>query len=532
MNTTAPAAKALGDLSLDLSELVSELNAVFGPTLVAAMSGSKDTKAPIRWAKPGAAMRAEPERNLRFAHRMLASLEPLQDQRAARTWFVSSNPELGEDSPIDAIAQGRHRDVSQAASRLVSSTISPGASLSDESPGRPIDGEQVGPHSGSTRVGATAGTADSSGSSAVNRVIDVAGSPGVLPASFGTSPQGSAQEIGRAPATMKDVAELSGVSIKTVSNVVNGSARVSPETAQRVNAAIADLGYQVNMTARGLRQGRTGMIGLVVPDLRLPYFAELAYSVLSVTESHGLALLIEQSGAQGENEPDMLRSPRRRYTDGLLFSPVGLDPDSHPELDVDYPLVLLGERVFDPRYDHVTMANVEAAREATLHLAARGCRNIAVLGYHPEETMGSARLRYDGYRQALAEAGLSFDPRLLGVAGRWVRSTGHAAMLQVLDSGAPLDGVFAMNDGLALGALHALRERGISVPEDVAVVGFDDIEDAQYSDPPLSSIDPGRDEIAERAVKLLVAKIAGVKQEPQQIVAGFSLVERDSSRHS
>lgn len=502
MNTTAPAAMALGDLSLDMSDLVRQLNQAFGPTLVAAMSGSKDAKAPIRWAKPGAAMRAEPERNLRFAHRVYETLGALEDPRSLRTWFVSSNPILGEDSPIDAIAQGRHKEVSHAASRLV----------------------------GLTAVG-TSGS--ESGNSAVRSIPDeLAVAPEESAARKGLLiPNGAsmAPEFGRAPATMKDVAELSGVSIKTVSNVVNGSARVSSATAQRVNAAIKDLGYQVNMTARGLRQGRTGMIGLVVPELRVPYFAELAYSVLRATEAHGLALLIEQSGPEGENEAEMLRSPRRRFTDGLLFSPVGLDPRIHPELDVDYPLVLLGERVFDPQYDHVTMANVEASREATLHLAARGCRNIAVLGYHADEVMGSARLRYDGYRQGLAEAGLSFDPRLLGAAGRWVRATGHAAMLQVLDSGAPIDGVFAMNDGLALGALHALRERGIRVPEDVAVVGFDDIEDAKYSDPPLSSIDPGRDEIALRAVELLVAKISGSQLAPQQIVAGFSLVERDSS---
>ncbi|MCL1870521.1 MAG: LacI family transcriptional regulator [Promicromonosporaceae bacterium] len=330
--------------------------------------------------------------------------------------------------------------------------------------------------------------------------------------------------------TMHDVAARAGVSIKTVSNVINGYPHIRPTTRSRVEDAIEALGYQVNVAARNLRQGRTGMIGLAVPELRVPYFAELAYSVMNAAEAHGLVLLIEQTGPHGEHEGEVLRGPRRRLTDGLLFSPVAMDPVSHPELDVDYPLVLLGERVFDAGVDHVTMANVEAARAATEHLVAEGCRHIAVVGYHAGEAMGSAALRFEGYRQGLAAAGLEFDPRLAGEAERWVRATGAQAMTQVLDSGAPVDGVFAMNDALALGALHVLHARGLRVPEDVAVVGFDDIEDAGYSEPPLSSIDPGRDEIAHRAVELLVARIAGHDAAPQRVIAPYALVERESTR--
>ncbi|MFD2839933.1 LacI family DNA-binding transcriptional regulator [Populibacterium corticicola] len=481
------------DTLAPIHQVVATLNEAFGPALVVQMSGMKDPKAPFRWAKPGATMRPEPERNLRFAHRVYTSLITHCDQQVLRAWFVSSCATLGEDSPIVAIRDGRHKEVSQAAAQL---TQEPDADNAEQ----PAEASVV--------------------------RIDVSDETGFYP----TSLFSNAIDSGGAPATMRDVAERSGVSIKTVSNVVNGSNKVSSHTRARVQKAISELGYQLNMTARSLRRGRTGMIGLILPELRVPYFAELADSVLKAAEAQNLTLLIEQTGSLGEHEVEVLSSPRRRFTDGVLFSPVALDPRFHPELDVDYPLVLLGERIFDPRYDHVTMANVEASKKATELLAAKGCQHIALLGYHENDIMSSARLRFEGYCQGLKAAGLPFDPRLLGTAGRWVRSTGLTAMNQVLDSGVPVDGVFAMNDALALGALPALRKRGLRVPEDVAVIGFDDIDDARYSDPPLSSVDPGRDEIAARAVDLLVSKIAGRAREPEHIVAQFSVVERESSK--
>lgn len=513
MNGTTRSVDSAGMLSAEISTLVSDLNAVFGPSLVATMSGSKDSKAPIRWAKAGSTMRADRERNLRFAHRIMTTVSAGLDARTVRTWFLISNPLLDESSPIDAIGAGNHLDVAEAARQFVESSASEDRDLSHR--GSDLDGH----HSVASDAGDLAPTHLE------------ATDPSWWQSTDDSRPMQSPDSDGknRSTATMRDVAQMAGVSIKTVSNVVNGSARVRESTQKRVEEAVEALGYQVNVSARNLRQGRTGMIGLIVPDLRVPYFAELAYSVLQAVEERGLTLLIEQSGSEGANESKLLRSPRRRFTDGLLFSPVALDPTQHPELDVDYPLVLLGERVFDSRFDHVTMANVEAAKAATTYLASLGCKNIAVLGYHPDEVMGSARLRYEGYRLGLEEAGLEFDARLVGEAGRWVRSTGHDAMKQVLDSGASIDGVFAMNDALALGALKALRSRGLRVPQDIAVIGFDDIDDAQYSDPPLSSIDPGRNEIAEQAVALLMAKMAGSDEAPQQVVANFSLVERAST---
>lgn len=332
-------------------------------------------------------------------------------------------------------------------------------------------------------------------------------------------------------ATMRDVAQLAGVSIKTVSNVLNDYQFIRPATRERVEAAMAQLDYQVNVAARNLRRGSTGMIGLALPELSLPYFAELADSVIAQAERVGLTVLIELTGAVRQRELETLRGLRRRMTDGLIFSPLALGQGDKDLFDVDYPLVLLGERVFGAKAHHVTMANVEAARAATEYLLASGRRRIALIGSNQRGGLASSTLREDGYREALEAAGLPVDPALIGEAGLWHRSSGSEVMGRLLDSGVEIDAVFGLNDALALGALHALHERGISVPDDVAVVGFDDIDEAAYSYPTLTTVAPGREQIAGTAVELLSQRISeGAEPGPvRQVVADFSIVVRESA---
>ncbi|WP_337973440.1 LacI family DNA-binding transcriptional regulator [Cellulomonas sp. NTE-D12] len=334
--------------------------------------------------------------------------------------------------------------------------------------------------------------------------------------------------------TMHDVAARAGVSIKTVSNVLNAYPYIRPATRERVEQAIAELGYQVNLSARNLRRGSTGIIGLAVPELRLPYFAELADSVIGAAEREGLTVLIEQTGAERTRELAVLTSAQRQLTDGLLYSPLALDLADLASLRLDFPMVLLGERIFGADADHVTMANVDAARAATEHLVARGRRRVATVGAHPGEVSGSAVLRLQGYREALEAAGLPFEPALVAEAWFWNRAAGAAAMDRLLDSGVGVDAVFAMNDALALGVLHALHRRGVAVPEQVAVIGFDDIEEAQYSAPTLSSISPGRDQIAQTAVRLLRERIdrGDAAGPPRTVVAEFTVVARESTATS
>lgn len=332
-------------------------------------------------------------------------------------------------------------------------------------------------------------------------------------------------------ATLHDVARAAGVSIKTVSNVIHGYPHIRPETRERVEAAIAQLNYQPNRAARSLRSGRTDMIGLIVPDLRNPYFAELADDVMRAARERGFSVLIEQFDLDRESELAALRGAHLRGLDGILHSVLTLEPGDAALLErVPVPLVLLGERIFDSSRDHVTMRNTEGAQAATAHLLDLGRRRILALGSHPSEEMGSPSLRLRGYADALENAAVPFDAELVIPVDLWHRADGAEAMRAVLDAGVAFDGIVAFNDSLALGALRVLLERGIRVPDDVAVIGFDDLDETRYSLPALSTINPGRSEIARTAVELLASRIGGADAgPPREVFTDFTLVEREST---
>ncbi|WP_188191512.1 LacI family DNA-binding transcriptional regulator [Nonomuraea sp. SYSU D8015] len=335
---------------------------------------------------------------------------------------------------------------------------------------------------------------------------------------------------------LKDVARLAGVSVKTVSNVVNGYVHVTPATRTRVEAAIKELNYRPNLSARNLRQGRTGIIALAVPELDIPYFAELARLVVAAAEERGLTVLIDQTGASREREQLVAEGFRAHLIDGVIFSPLALSSedlaaiwDASPTSPSPIPTVLLGERVYEGPADHLVVDNVTAAKEATLHLAALGRRRIAAIGAQDDVAAETSRLRLAGYRLALEEAGLPWDDRLVVPVEAYHRADGARAMARLLDSGAAPDAAFCFNDLLALGALRTLLERGRSVPGDVALAGFDDIEDGRYSTPTLTTISPDKQSIARQAVDLLAARMASRASEPREIRVPHRLVVREST---
>lgn len=332
--------------------------------------------------------------------------------------------------------------------------------------------------------------------------------------------------------TLHDVAKLAGVSAKTVSNVVNDYPHIKPATKERVLQAIAELGYRPNLSARGLRSGRSGVISLIIPDLRNAYFAELADAVMHAADQRGLSVLIEQSGGDRAREAELLRGARLRAVDGILYSALQLgDEDLGVIEEITIPMVLLGERIFNAPNDHVTMRNTEGARAATEHLLSIGCRRIVAFGAHRADIISSASLRLAGYRAALEGAGVPFDQELVQQVGVWHRLDGAVAMRRMLDEGLRFDGIVAFNDALALGAMRVLSERGIRMPEHVAIIGFDDIDEGRYSLPSLSTIAPGREQIARTAVELLVERIAGGDDDvaPRRVFADFELVQREST---
>ncbi|MDT0610516.1 LacI family DNA-binding transcriptional regulator [Streptomyces lancefieldiae] len=333
-----------------------------------------------------------------------------------------------------------------------------------------------------------------------------------------------------AGSTLRDVARRAGVSIRTVSNVVNGSVPVSDELRVRVQAALDELDYRPNLVARNLRRGRSGMIALVVPELDVPYFAELAREVITAARAHGYVVMLDQTDGDGERERELLgRESRATMFDGLLLSPLAISADELRLRTNRVPVVLLGEHIFNGSLHHVAIDNVTAAREATEHLLALGRRRIAAIGDQPYSTGETAQLRTIGYRLALERAGLTVDEELIVPTPRFHRHLGAEAMERLLALPEPPDAVFCYNDLLAIGAMHALTRAGVRVPDDIAVVGVDGIQEGRYSSPSLTTVAPDKAQIARTAVSTLLGVIDGSAPPPAEVKAPHRLLVREST---
>jgi DNA-binding LacI/PurR family transcriptional regulator len=330
--------------------------------------------------------------------------------------------------------------------------------------------------------------------------------------------------------SLKHVAERAGVSVKTVSNVVNGYVHVTDDTRARVQRAIDELDYRPDLAARTLRQGRSGVIALALPELDAPYFGELARWVVEQAEARGWTVLIEQTDGSIEREQSVLDGLRGRLIDGLILSPIALGAEALGRRRDTVPLVLLGELLDGGPADHVSIDNVAAARVAAGHLIGLGRRRIAAVGYQPRPQSQTAHLRLQGYREAMSAAGLPTSPDLVAEVAEYRRADGTAVVQRLLESGEPPDAVFCFNDLLALGAMRALHEAGLRVPDDVAVVGWDDIEDGRFSMPTLTTIRPDKQQIASIAVDFLAARLGGGHADPpRESTAGFDLAVREST---
>ncbi len=330
--------------------------------------------------------------------------------------------------------------------------------------------------------------------------------------------------------TMADVGARAGVTARTVSNVLSGNTPVRPETRDRVLRAVEDLGYRINTAARSLKTGRTGTITLAIPDLGIDYFAYLARQIMREAERHDWAVVIEQTGARRDRELSILSGAQRQHSDGLIFQPHALGPGDERHLAGNDRLVILGDRIFHGPVDHVTMANTAAARMATQYLIDRGHKRIAAIGSNPRvNTTSAASLRLDGYHEAFAQAGLTPRPEYVIAAEQWHQQDGATAMTQLLALPEPPDAVFCFNDTLAFGALHSAYAAGLRMPDDLAIVGFDNVPQAQFTTPSLTTIDPGTEQIAKLAIDLLAARVQGRTTTPTEHITNSSLIARESA---
>lgn len=336
----------------------------------------------------------------------------------------------------------------------------------------------------------------------------------------------------RSGPTIADVARRAGVSTMTVSNVFNGRGqRVSKATQEHVLETASELGYRVNLAARHLRTGRTGTIGLAVPDFSPGYYSELAHRLAELFAERGLRLVLERTRGHRAEELASLSASRLTMYDGFVLSVVEGDAADLEQVGIDTPLVLIGERTVPDRFDHVLMDNIAGARLATEHLLAGGAERVALLGgvRGPADSMPELRTR--GYLEAYVDAGLPVTDDLIR-AGSFRRVDGYNHVMALIRDGVGFDAVCALTDSAAIGALRALAVAGLRVPDDVQVVGFDNLADGLFTTPTLTTVEPGNDAMAAAICEFLTARIEhdGEPVPAQVVMPPATLVVRGSTR--
>lgn len=326
--------------------------------------------------------------------------------------------------------------------------------------------------------------------------------------------------------TMQDVARAAGVSTTTVSHVLNGTRPVRKATTERVLAAVRDTGYSQNTIARALARASTQSLGLAISGLANPYFTELIAAVEAAARRSGYTLLLGDTHDDPEEEERIVRALVERRVDGLLLAPsAGASEHVLPYLGAQSLPVVLIDRFLPAAVDQVGSENEEPTAQLVEHLATRGHRRIAmVVGLRGLSTTNE---RIDGYRLGLRRSGLAFDDALIAEGGSR-RDAAHAATLRLLDLAEPPTALISANNAMTIGVLHALRERGLQVPGDLALVAFDDFEWADLFEPRLTVIAQPTADLGERAVRLLLSRLQDPGLPPRTIRLPARFVHRDS----
>lgn len=316
--------------------------------------------------------------------------------------------------------------------------------------------------------------------------------------------------------TIKDVAQRAGVAVSTVSRVLNQSGYVSPETASKVRAAVEQLGFRPSLPARTLVSGETRMLALMLPDISNPFFPALARGVEDRATSRGYSVMLCNTDGDPEIEARYVRLLREKWIDGMVFtSASGSGSQVKQFMENRIPVVVIDRAVKGAEVDSVTLDNIAGARLAVDHLAKVGHRAIGLIA---GPKVSTSLDRTEGYRRALVAMGLPVCPEWMA-SGDFRFESGYEAMKRLLQARERLTAVFAVNDLMAIGAIRAAEEAGLRVPEDLAVVGFDDIMLATLVRPALSTIRQPTYEMGASAVDLLLDRITGQRERGPRTVA-------------
>jgi LacI family transcriptional regulator len=331
-------------------------------------------------------------------------------------------------------------------------------------------------------------------------------------------------------ATIREVAEIAKVSPTTVSHVVNNTRFVSDDVRTRVVAAMRELNYRPNALARSLRRGETHTLGLILPDSANPFFAEVGHAIEGAAFALGYSVILCNTENDDNKERLYTEVLENKQVDGMIFVAAGENHEAISAIGKNgLPLVVVDRDMCSLELDTVTTDNHHGGMIATQHLLSLGHQIIGCIT-GPSNITPSAE-RVTGYNSALRQAGILVEESLL-VRGDFHAPSGYSAAMQILQRHLRPTAIFVCNDMMAIGALRAAAQLGLRVPEDVAIVGFDDIELASYTTPPLTTVAQPKQEIGQLAVKLVFERMGSPSLPPRHNVLSTRLIIRESSTRS
>jgi LacI family transcriptional regulator len=335
-------------------------------------------------------------------------------------------------------------------------------------------------------------------------------------------------------ATIKDVALRAGVSVTTVSHVVNDTRHVSAKGRERVELAIRELGYVPNAMARSLKSNTTSTLGMLIPNSSNPYFAEIVRIVEDRCFGAGYTLVLCNTDDEPHRQSVYLQVLAERRIDGLIVVSTGAGDDDSLVTQLRglrMPTVLVDREIADPACDLVETAHMQGGLLAVRHLLSLGHKRIACIG-GPVGVMPSEQ-RIEGWRMALAEAGATPNADALLWRGGFTSQGGYEAMHAILRTEQAPSAVFVCNDLMAIGALRAAHESGVRVPDDLSIVGFDDIELSAYTSPALTTVAQPKERIGALAVDMLLERVGGKRRDARKVVLQPELrVRASTARHA
>ena len=327
--------------------------------------------------------------------------------------------------------------------------------------------------------------------------------------------------------SIKDIAKRAGVSIATVSRVLNKNGRYSRETEEKILKIIEESGYRRNVNAKSLRTKKTQTIGVIVPDITNEFFAKIIQSVERNAMKYDYSVFVCNTDEDEARERMQVKNLLEKFVDGIIYISGKTKSGEEVEENIGIPVVYI-DRYISASKMYVQSDNKEGGYLATKELLSAGCENIMIIKDFRQ--ISSIISRYEGYKMALKEAGKSVDENLIHNVDHVNYEEAKKGVLEKINSGIKFDGIFATNDWMAIGAISALREREIKIPEEVKIVGFDNMSISEITSPSITTIHQDSEKLGEYATEILMGIILKDETDVKNISVPVKLVKRNSTK--